>query len=277
MKLLLVGSSGYLAHHLKIGLCGHELYFCSQSDVNADVVTDADGNISIQKDLSSVDYVVFLSALTSIAQCEKDPPQAHRVNVSYVMRVHAQLAKKFSFVPVYISTDAVFYSVDDAPLFENSIPKPKCEYGKTKRKAEEYFLSLDTSVIIRLPRLWDLKHPKCFSSNLLRGLQKNAVRYIISDQYFRCAYTPEVITVIESILTQQGRGIFHLSGREYLSWKNILCLLGDISSIPEVTLDTVSNYHSPRLNFQSNRIEPLNQSVRGSLESLVDVSARITS
>lgn len=96
--------------------------------------------------------VIHAAAVASIAECQRDPARARRVNVDATARL-AQLAAQAGSRLLLVSTDLVFdgarggYREDDAPA-------PLSEYGRTKLAAEQAVLAHPQHSVARVSLLF---------------------------------------------------------------------------------------------------------------------------
>src|SRR5262249_57758387 len=95
---------------------------------------------------------IHAAALASVADCQRDPARAERVNVQGTAQL-AELAAKTGARFLFISTDLVFDGAK-GNYGESDVPAPLSIYGRSKLAAEAPVLALPRGVVARLSLLF---------------------------------------------------------------------------------------------------------------------------
>ena len=176
--------------------------------------------IDLRGDLTEVaipecDVLILAAAMTRLSDCRSDPEAARRVNVDAQVHLASRAARNGAFV-VFLSTNQVFDGTRSHVAPEEP-PSPRSSYGKLKAEAESKLLQLGGEVaVIRLTKVIG-RHLPLFESwrrELLCGNVINA----FEDLVMAPIAMPKVVAGIEVAGLQRMQGMWHLSGREDLSY-----------------------------------------------------------
>ena len=156
-RVLITGASGFVGENLAHRFAGETqlvlAYGKQKPRARADKAFSVDlsvrGDFSKALGDSSVDVVVHTAAMVSPDLCERNPSEAHAVNVEGTREI-ALWAEERGAKMIYFSTDLVFdgekgwYDEEDAPA-------PLNVYGRTKLQGEDQVLRNCTrGVVVRL-------------------------------------------------------------------------------------------------------------------------------
>jgi dTDP-4-dehydrorhamnose reductase len=154
-KVLIIGAGGYLGSQLKSDI---SVIFKAIPVYYPPLENQPYLDITNKKNLREVfsrynpDVVILTSAKTDVEDCERNPKDAWRVNVSGVENIVENLdGRKI----VFYSTDAIFDGKKEEYLEEDS-PNPINIYGKSKLEAEKIITSCQDYLICRTSRLYGL-------------------------------------------------------------------------------------------------------------------------
>ncbi|MGH6884594.1 MAG: dTDP-4-dehydrorhamnose reductase, partial [Geminicoccales bacterium] len=216
MNVLVLGSSGQLAQHLREVLQGAMFWGrreCSLED-------PAGAEAAILKAAPAA--IVNAAAYTAVDKAEDEPEVAWRVNADGAAAA-ARAAATLDIPLIHISTDYVFDGDSERPYQESDPPRPINVYGKTKLAGEMAVASL-------CPRHWILRASWVFSeydgnfvTTMLRLANERDRLRVVTDQHGRPTYAGDLARVIASLLTGQNQqavpcGIHHVSGGDATSW-----------------------------------------------------------
>ena len=223
-KILITGISGFVGHYLHkyrpnyVQITG--TYFLNKPELTGiDLVKlDLSNEEECISNSEQYDIVIHCAAESSLAECEKQPERAHRIN-SIATEKLAQWSVKQESKFIFLSTDIVFDG-EKGDYLETEIPAPINVYGKTKLDAEYRILNIhDNAVIVRLAL--------CLGKGL-----GNAISFIdwfenkleINDTiplYFDEIRTPVSVkftaNTIWELIDSNFSGIVHLAGKERIS------------------------------------------------------------
>jgi dTDP-4-dehydrorhamnose reductase len=175
--------------------------------------------------------VIHCAALTVVAEVQKNPAFARRVNTEATQFL-AELAAEIPFV--FFSTDIVFDG-RKGNYVETDQPNPLHIYGETKAAAEEIVLKNPRHLVVRTSLNAGVSESgnRAFNEQLRRSFQQAGDSMTLFRDEFRCpiAATETARAVWE--LAQKGcSGIYHVAGSEKLSRLEIGKLL--VARWPEI-------------------------------------------
>jgi dTDP-4-dehydrorhamnose reductase len=190
--------------------------------------------------------VIHCAALTVVAEAEKDPALARRINVE-ATRVLAELAAAIPFV--FFSTDIVFDG-RKGNYTETDGVNPIHVYGETKAAAEQIILNNPRHLVVRTSINGGVSRAgRAFNEQLRRALrQPDQMMKLFTDE-FRCPIPAvETARAVWDLVNQNRAGLFHIAGAEKLSRWQIGLLL--VQRWPEVTAklepNSAKNFRGPR-------------------------------
>lgn len=175
--------------------------------------------------------IIHCAAITSVADAQKNPELARRVNVE-VAKYLAVLAAEIPFV--FFSTDLVFdgrkgnYSETDAP-------NPLHVYGETKLAAEELVLKTPRHLVVRTTINAGVSPAgnRAFNEQLRRALQTAGQGMKLFTDEFRCPIAAaETARAVWELAQNNCAGLYHVAGAEKLSRFQIGGLL--VNRWPEI-------------------------------------------
>ena len=152
MKILVLGSSGFLGSHLGFALpkMGHEVAGVSRNPVAYFPANQVRGGLDDYTEMiRSGDYQLVINcvAVASHEACESDPEMAETVNGRFPgiwASVAAQAGARF----VHFSTDAVFDGSRAELYTESDETAPESVYGLTKVKGEQAVLAANPDALV---------------------------------------------------------------------------------------------------------------------------------
>jgi dTDP-4-dehydrorhamnose reductase len=181
--------------------------------------------------------IIHCAAITIVAEAQKNPQRARRVNVD-ATKFLAGLAAEIPFV--LFSTDLVFdgrrgnYSETDAK-------NPLQVYGETKAEAEEIVLKNPRHLVLRtsLNAGQSPSGHRAFNEQLRRSMQQARTAMALFTDEFRCVIPAvETARAVWELVEKNCAGLFHVAGAEKLSRLQIGQLL--VKHWPEVAVEILS-------------------------------------
>ncbi len=183
--------------------------------------------------------VINCAAMTQVDQCEIDRDECWKVNVEAVQHLAKQCHSVGSHF-IQVSTDFVFDG-HDGPYREDARPNPISFYGKSKQAAENAArdAGLDKWSVARTVLVYgtgDKLSRSNFALWVLEKLSNGESIHVVTDQYRSPTYAPDLASGIERIARYGKDGIFHLSGREYLSVYDFARTIADVFDLDPALL-----------------------------------------
>jgi dTDP-4-dehydrorhamnose reductase len=189
--------------------------------------------------------VIHCAAVSTVADAQKNPELARRVNVE-VTKLLAELAAEVQFV--FFSTDLVFDG-RKGNYIETDATNPLHIYGETKLGAEEIVLKNPRHLVVRTSINGGISRTgnRAFNEELRLAWQSGRRMNLFTDE-FRCPiFAGETVRAVWDLAQKNCAGLFHVAGAEKLSrWQ-----IGQLLAVrwPElnakITPDLSGNYPGP--------------------------------
>lgn len=165
MRVLITGAAGGIGSVLTDKLLenGHDLILVDDlsggriENIESSSARDSLVRVDLRQsdfpqEAYNCDVIVHLAAISSLAQCQKDPQKAFDVNLGVTAKV-AELARVTGAHLIFASTSAVYENNGVVPFREDDTVSPELTYSQTKWLAEQYLqreaelLGLDITVL----------------------------------------------------------------------------------------------------------------------------------
>ena len=176
--------------------------------------------------------VIHCAAITNVADAQKNPEHARRVNVE-VTKLLAELSSEISFA--FFSTDLIFDGLK-GNYTETDTRHPLHLYGETKVAAEEIVLKNSRHLVVRtsINGGASLTGGRSFNEQLRRALQQARQGMTLFTDEFRSPLPAvETARAVWELAQKNCTGIFHVAGTEKLSRWQIGEML--VKRWPEIT------------------------------------------
>lgn len=175
------------------------------------------GNLSQVSEIiekNKPDIVINAVALVGIDPCEKEPSKAFQLNTLYP-KVLAGLSKKYGFILVHFSSDAVFNDEKNGFYTERDTPTPVSLYGVTKYGGDCFVQSLTpTYYIVRTSVLFgETPRQTQFVEKMLQRVHQGESQLRIADDIVGSpTYSKDVALKIKEMLDEKvSFGIYHVA------------------------------------------------------------------
>lgn len=222
MKIFVTGGSGLLGSKIaEISLeKGYDVYsgYCHHKpEFGKAVKFDLTNANSIVKAINDVkpDVIIHTAALTDVDRCEVDKDLAYKINVEGT-KIIAEMARKFNYFLIYISTDYVFDG-NKGLYKEEDETNPINYYGYTKLLGENFCQDF---CIARTCVIYGAK-PASGKVNfvlwLINKLEKGEEVRIVTDQYITPTLNTNLAEMLLEVAERKITGIFHLAGTTRVS------------------------------------------------------------
>ena len=259
MTVLVLGSSGQLATHLKELLPGATF----RGRDTLDLAKPNDVSAAIEALRPSA--IVNAAGYTAVDKAESEPALAWRINAESVAA--AALAAAALDVPfVHVSTDYVFDGRKASDYVENDATNPLSVYGATKLAGELAARALcKKSWILRVSWVFS-EHGANFVKTMLRLASTRDELRVVADQRGRPTYAGDLAVVIAELVRRPERlpfGTLHAVGGPVVSWHEFAELIveqaferGMIPKRVPVRPITTSEYPTPARRPANSALEP---------------------
>ncbi len=177
------------------------------------------------------ELIIHCAAITAVADAQKNPTLAQRVNVE-ITQMLAELACDKQFI--FFSTDLVFDG-RKGNYAEFDEVNPLHVYGETKVAAEKIVVQNPRHLVVRTSINGGVSSTgnRAFNEQLRRSMQASGQGMTLFTDEFRCPIpVAETVRAVWELAEKKCAGIFHVAGAEKLSRFQIGQLL--VQRWPEV-------------------------------------------
>jgi dTDP-4-dehydrorhamnose reductase len=214
VKILLLGHKGMLGNDLLLKLnMGHEVVGLDKEEI--DIVSASECKKAIKE--IKPDIVINTAAYTNVDGCETAKDECFAVNAEAVINI-ADACRDKNIRIVHFSTDYVFDGTAKQPYKEDHQCNPINTYGASKMAGERYLRSLSENyVLIRTAWLYGV-NGKNFVQTILEKVKTTKKLTVVDDQTGSPTYTKDLAAAVDLLITQNAKGIFHITNRGNCSW-----------------------------------------------------------
>jgi len=239
-KILITGANGLLGQKVTEMFANeteHELILTDLAEKSEDTheseyfqmdITKKDSvKDSVKKYLP--DIIINTAAYTNVDGCETERELSWKVNVDAVKNFIIASRTNNSKI-IHISTDYVFDG-KVGNYDERSTPNPLSYYGKGKLASENALISSGIPyIIVRTMIIYGTgKNLRLnFALWLIDKLGKNEPVNIVDDQFGMPTISDDIAWGLVKIVDNNKKGLYHISGSEYLSRYAFALKLADI-------------------------------------------------
>ncbi len=165
------------------------------------------------------DVIIHCGALTHVDYCEDHVEESYEKTVQSTINL-LKLANRYKAKFVFLSTDYVFDGVA-GPYAETDKPNPLSVYGKHKLEAEKKVEELSSDyLIVRVTNVYgDEIRDKNFVSRIYNQASEGSelTLKLPKDQYATPTNAHDISRALFQLIRDGHKGIFHLSGLEYMN------------------------------------------------------------
>jgi dTDP-4-dehydrorhamnose reductase len=269
MTILVLGSSGQLARHLKDVL--PDATHCGRDTLDLAEPASVSAKIEALKPRA----IVNAAGYTAVDKAESEPAVAWRVNAESVAA--AALAATALDVPfLHVSTDYVFDGRKSDDYTPQDPTNPLSVYGATKLAGELAARALcSKSWILRVSWVFS-EHGANFLKTMLRLAATRDELRVVADQRGRPTYAGDLAAVIAAIVRRSGErnplpfGTYHAVGGPVVSWCEFADLIveqafqrGMLAKRVPVRPITTAEYPTPARRPTNSALQPSPELERG--------------
>ncbi len=163
------------------------------------------------------DVIVHCAAMSNVDECEQNPQQCYLHNVNPVKIVVEYCKFNPEVKYIFFSSSEVFDGKRGKPYAEKDSCSSLNKYGKYKIEAEGLVNSLPNKVIIRpclvfgIPQ--EYQHRNIFNY-IYKTLHEGKTFTAYEDMIRTPTYVKDIPLVVERIIMNDKKGIFHTGGKE---------------------------------------------------------------
>ena len=187
------------------------------------------------------DVVVHAGAVSKPDECELNQWEAYRSNVESTGTLLLNAEENKSFF-IFLSTDFIFDG-ENGPYKEDDIPHPVNFYGRTKLEAEAEVKEYPFNwCIVRTVLVYG--KPRMARANILfvikEKLEKGDEYKVFDDQLRTPTYVEDLARGIVTIIEKKATGVFHISGKDFLTPYQMACMAADHLGLNQKLLIKIS-------------------------------------
>ena len=244
-RILVTGANGQLGSELRELSAKYTDYEFTFTDVVELDITNIDSLNAYFQSQPKFDFLINCAAYTAVDAAESNQELAFKLNTTAVDML-VEMAGKYGFFLIQISTDYVFDGEKNRPYDEEDVPIPSSIYGKTKNDAERLILYSDIrAIVIRTAWLYSTYGKNFVKSMIKYGTERDELN-VVFDQVGTPTYAADLADAILQILPQLQAmpkpytDLFHYTNEGVCSWydftqhilrhENINCRVNPIRS-----------------------------------------------
>ena len=220
-KILVIGGSGLIGARIA-GRFGPDFVtatYCSSPMENGVHFDATSMRLGDAVDLTGCQYshAILLQAQTNIDACLRTPDISRKINVTGTMAIIRDLMAA-SITPIFASSDAVF-SGKQGLRREDDPTDPILTYGRHKVEIENFLKSMPgPSLILRLAKVMgSFVHQGNILSDWLNSVMEGREILCAQDQILTPVNLDDVVDAVNTLITQNQAGTFHICGAPPLS------------------------------------------------------------
>jgi dTDP-4-dehydrorhamnose reductase len=179
------------------------------------------------------DVIIHTAAMTNVDQCEMEKEACWKLNVTAV-EILIVACKKHDIFLEHLSTDFVFDGTS-GPYSEEDVPNPVSFYGWSKYAAEKAVIYSDIQwAITRTVLVYGIAHDMSRSNIILwvkKSLEDGKAIKVVTDQFRTPTLAEDLAVGCFLIADQQAQGIFHISGKDFLTPYEMAIMAADYFSL----------------------------------------------
>ena len=218
-KLLITGASGLMGRTLVsfLSRLNHEIYTHSRTG-DTDYQSDLADYDSVCSLISTTkpDFIINLSAMTNVDDCEKKMNSAFRANTLSVQNLADAIIKlRSSAFVIHFSSDQVYDN--KIPSLENNVLIPN-NYALTKYAAE-MALSGSPAMVLRT-NFFGKSHygaKKSFTDWIYETVAQSNILTLFDDVYFNPLHMTTICELLVTFIANPKAGVFNLGSRNGMS------------------------------------------------------------
>ena len=222
-RILVTGANGQLGNEIRDLSAKYTDYEYVFTDVAELDITNINSlNDFFQKN-GKFDFLINCAAYTAVDAAEQNQELAFKLNTTAVDML-VEMAGKYGFFLIQISTDYVFDGEKNRPYDEEDVPIPSSVYGKTKNVAERLILYSDiNAIVIRTAWLYSTYGKNFVKSMIKYGTERDELN-VVFDQVGTPTYAYDLADAILQILPQLEAmpkpytDLFHYTNEGVCSW-----------------------------------------------------------
>jgi len=252
MRILITGASGHLGRRLVQAACqaGHRVWAWTSprevvtphSELPATFTSvELTNPVQVAEAYSQVRPMAVLhaAAMSSIAECYRDPVRAFRVNAEATRQLVGLCVADIARL-IYVSTDLVFDG-GTGNYQEDDLPRPLSIYGKSKLDGERAVIQHPGLLVSRLSWLvaGGTSERPHFLDQQIASLKQGKPIQLFNDEWRTPLGIDAAAQALVTLATTDFSGILHLGGPEKLSRYEMGCTLARLLGVKQELVEPI--------------------------------------
>lgn len=181
-----------------------------------------------------VSVAYFCAGVCRMAKCEEDPEGTAKINIDATLALAAKLAEQGAFI-IYLSTNQVF-SGEQAYAAAHDNYAAQNEYGRQKAIIEAKLKEQCPALaIVRLTKVMEPKFT--LIQNWIDQLSNQQVVRAFKDMMLAPVSLRQVVDILVKIGEKKQPGIYHVSGKEDISYYDLACYLAKLLAVSDTLVE----------------------------------------
>ena len=262
MKVLVVGSDGYIGNAVAAHLClaNYDVVGTTRNRETRDtnfpsLFLDLTEDVP---DFSKFDVAVICAAISSFRECDENPELTQRVNVDAPCEIGRKLNPKTGRM-IYLSTGAVF-DCQSPHRKEDEETKPLSAYGRVKAAGEQAVMGqCKRHTVLRMTKV--LSPSEGIFLQWVDQLKSGKDIEAISDHFFCPISINDVTNAVSALVETHLPGIVHISGERDISYldaalffANSLTSISTVHSVTALSRNIAKDNITPYTSLKVERI-----------------------
>jgi dTDP-4-dehydrorhamnose reductase len=259
-RILITGSNGLLGQKLVHQLLDHPNYEFLATSAGANRISKLNEtnhshlyqtlDITNKENVNSVvssfkpNIIINTAAMTNVDACETDRENCWKLNVMAVEYL-IDACKNLDAHLIHLSTDFVFDG-ENGPYKEDDIALPLSYYGQSKLASEKLMQNsgLKHWSIARTIIVYGVAENMSRSNIVLwakEALEKKQPIKVVDDQFRMPTWADDLAIGCLLIADKQANGIFHLSGKDFMSIYELVERVADYFGLEKNTMEKIKS------------------------------------
>lgn len=191
-------------------------------------------------DFGDYESCLICAGINKIDFCESNPIKARNINVLSIIRLIEECKKNNIYV-VYLSSVSVFDGIKPCYKIYDK-PNPFSKYGRYKFEVEKFIQKnyFEMTSILRLTKVVSSNTP--IIKKWFNEYAEGKTIYAYDDKFLAPIPINEVYLKINILLENKKSGIFHLSGKDDISFYDFSVNLFKKENIPDFIIKPIKFY-----------------------------------
>jgi len=269
-NILIFGSTGHLGKQIRRQLESHHFnLICPNRHIVLEIIN---GSLNISNfDLHTIDFVInCVSIVGNQNVSQVTDPILYNINTFFPLRL-AQLAKKYKFRLLQISTNSVFDNSYSRYRYYSTPTSANSRYGITKLKAEQNIQSLLSPrqyTILRIPHNYSTYlSPRNFLFGFYKASKNNNL-ICLNNEIISIASIKQIALQIQNIILDNRYGILHASEYTEFTWELILKTISKVTGLPYTYASTYDRANQMNSSIYSSLSDSLQSELNYSIYNI---------